>query len=78
MIVVAVTGFGSIVGPVCGQSVPTPGTRGRNDPVQRDLQRRFESEAIESALPARPRRLRHPYSSIPIADHTTNNSSTIA
>jgi hypothetical protein len=54
--VVVVVGFGSIVAPVCGQSVPTPGTRGRTDPVQRELQRRFESEAIESALAARPRR----------------------
>src|SRR6266853_1630870 len=54
--VMVVVGFGSIVGPACGQSVPTPGTRGRTDPVQRELQRRFESEAIESALAARPRR----------------------
>jgi len=53
MCVAAVVGFGSIV---CGQSVTTPGTRGRTDPVQRELQRRFESEAIESALAARPRR----------------------
>ena len=54
--VVVVVGSGSIAGPVCGQSVPTPGTRGRTDPVQRELQRRFESEAIESALAARPGR----------------------
>jgi len=56
MCVAAVIGFGSIVSPVCGQSVTTPGTRGRTDPVQRELQRRFESEAIESALAARPGR----------------------
>ena len=56
MCVAALVGFGSIVGPVCGQSVTTPGTRGRTDPVQRELQRRFESEAIENALAARPRR----------------------
>ena len=56
MCVAAVIGLGSIVVPVCGQSVPTPGTRGRTDPVQREVQRRFESEAIESALAARPRR----------------------
>jgi len=54
MCVAAVVGFGSIVGLVCGQSVTTPGTRGRTDPVQRELQRRFESEAIERALAARP------------------------
>src|SRR5258707_6614665 len=56
MCVAALVGFGSIVGLVCGQSVTTPGTRGRTDPVQRELQRRFEFEAIESALAARPRR----------------------
>ena len=56
MCVIAVVGFGLIAGPVCGQSVTTPGTRGRTDPVQRELQRRFESEAIESALAARPGR----------------------
>ena len=54
--VVAVVGFGSIVGLVCGQSVTTPGTRSRTDPVQRELQRRFESEAIQNALAARPGR----------------------
>ena|SRR2546421_4487545 len=54
--IVVVVGFGSIAVPVCGQSVTTPGTRGRTDPVQRELQRRFESEAIENALAARPRR----------------------
>src|SRR5258707_5408064 len=41
--------------PVCGQSVPTQGPRRPTDPVQRELQRRFESEAIERALAARPR-----------------------
>src|SRR6266516_3670335 len=56
MCAAAVVGFGSIAGPVCGQSVPTPGTRGRTDPVQKELQRRFESEAIERALAARPGR----------------------
>src|SRR5947207_10253908 len=54
--VTAVVGLGLMAGPVCGQSVPTPGTRGRTDPVQRELQRRFESEAIERALAARPGR----------------------
>ena len=54
--VAVVAGLGLIVGPVCGQSAPTPGTRGRTDPVQRELQRRFESEAIERALAARPGR----------------------
>jgi pectate lyase len=38
------------------QGVTTPGTRGRTDPVQRELQRRFESEAIERALAAGQRR----------------------
>jgi len=56
MCVAAVVGFGSIVGLVCGQSVTTPGTRGRTDPVQGELQRRFESEAIQNALAARPGR----------------------
>jgi len=32
------------------------GTRARLDPVQRELQRRFESEAIEKALASTPRR----------------------
>ncbi len=36
---------------VCGQ-----GTRARLDPIQRELQRRFESEAIEKALASTPRR----------------------
>ncbi|HEX9425535.1 MAG TPA: hypothetical protein VF899_20000 [Pyrinomonadaceae bacterium] len=40
----------------CGQSGVTPGTRGRTDPVQRELQRRFESESIERALAEGPRR----------------------
>jgi hypothetical protein len=35
---------------VRGQSGTTQGTRGRTDPIQRELQRRFESEAIERAL----------------------------
>ena len=51
--VAALVGFGSIVSLVCGQSVTTPGTRGLTDPVQRELQRRFESEAIQNALAAR-------------------------
>ena len=54
--VAAIAGPGSIVGPACGQSVTTPETRGRTDPVQRELQRRFESEAIQNALAARPGR----------------------
>ena len=37
-------------------SVCAQGTRARLDPVQRELQRRFESEAIEKALAATPRR----------------------
>lgn len=41
---------------VQGQSGTTQGTRGRTDPVQRELQRRFESEAIERALAASPHR----------------------
>ena len=32
------------------------GTRGRNDPIQRELMRRFESDAIEKALAESPRR----------------------
>lgn len=39
---------------VRGQGVTTPGTRGRTDPVQRELQRRFESEALERALIGNP------------------------
>lgn len=54
--VVAVGGIGLMVVPVCGQSVTTQGPRRPADPVQRELQRRFESEAIERALAARPRR----------------------
>ena len=42
--------------PVHGQGVTAPGTRGRSDPVQRELQRRFESEAIERVLAESPRR----------------------
>ncbi len=38
-----------------GQTGTTQGTRGRTDPVQRELQRRFESEAIEQALAEGPR-----------------------
>ena len=41
---------------VHAQSGTAPGTRGRTDPVQRELQRRFESEAIEQALAEGPRR----------------------
>jgi len=37
--------------PACAQ-----GTRARLDPIQRELQRRFESEAIEKALAPTPRR----------------------
>jgi pectate lyase len=37
------------------QSGTTQGTRGRTDPVQRELQRRFESDAIERALAQGPR-----------------------
>ena len=40
---------------VCGQSGTTAGSRGRTDPVQRELQRRFESEAIGRALAKTPR-----------------------
>jgi hypothetical protein len=54
--VAAVAGIGLMVVPVCGQSVTTPGPRRPADPVQRELQRRFESEAIERALAERPRR----------------------
>ena len=49
------TAFTTSLG-VRGQSGTTQGTRGRTDPVQRELQRRFESETIERALAARPRR----------------------
>src|SRR5262245_44280480 len=38
---------------VLAQSSTTQGTRGRPDVVQRELQRRLESEAIEQALAAR-------------------------
>jgi pectate lyase len=41
---------------VCAQSGTAQGTRGRTDPIQRELQRRFESDAIERALAASPRR----------------------
>lgn len=40
---------------VSAQTSTTPATRGRTDPVQRELQRRFESEAIEQALAEGPR-----------------------
>ena len=40
---------------VLAQTGTTQGTRGRTDPVQRELQRRFESEAIEQALAEGPR-----------------------
>lgn len=40
---------------VRGQAT-SPATRGRTDPVQRELQRRFESDAIERALSENPRR----------------------
>ena len=46
-VVVVVLAFAS----ACAQ-----GARARLDPVQRELQRRFESEAIEKALAATPRR----------------------
>jgi hypothetical protein len=49
-----------VVGPaftsVCAQAGTPQGTRARLDPVQRELQRRFESEAIEKALAPTPRR----------------------
>ena len=54
--VAAVAGIGLMVVPVCGQSVTTPAPRRPADPVQRELQRRFESEAIARALAERPRR----------------------
>lgn len=41
---------------VRGQSGTTLGTRARPDPVERELQRRFESEAIEKTLAQTPRR----------------------
>jgi hypothetical protein len=44
-----------VVPSVCGQGVPPAGSRGRTDPVQRELERRFESEAIERALAKTPR-----------------------
>lgn len=40
---------------VFGQTGTGQGSRARPDPVQRELQRRFESEAIEQALAERPR-----------------------
>lgn len=40
---------------IYGQGTTTPGTRGRVDPVQLEMQRRFEAEAIEKVLAARPR-----------------------
>lgn len=49
---VIVPGFTS----VRAQSGTTQGTRARLDPVQRELQRRFEAEAIEKALASTPRR----------------------
>jgi hypothetical protein len=44
-----------IVSTAYGQGTTTPGTRGRSDPVQLELQRRFEADAIEKLLAARPR-----------------------
>jgi hypothetical protein len=44
-----------VVPSVCGQGTPSPGSRGRTDPVQSELQRRFESEALERALAKTPR-----------------------
>jgi pectate lyase len=55
IVIVLMSTFATSMG-VRGQGVTTPGTRGRTDPVQRELQRRFESEAIERALAASPRR----------------------
>ena len=46
----------STVALVCAQTGTVQGTRGRTDPVQRELQRRFESEAIEQVLSEGPRR----------------------
>jgi hypothetical protein len=54
--VASVVGIGSMVLSVCGQSGTGQGPRRPTDPVQRELQRRFESEAIERALAERPRR----------------------
>jgi hypothetical protein len=49
-----------VVSSVHGQSGTTPGSRTRTDPVQRELQRRFESEALERALAKTPgRRAEH-------------------
>lgn len=47
---------GAIAVVVVPASVCAQGTRARLDPIQRELQRRFESEAIEKALAATPRR----------------------
>lgn len=44
-----------VVPSVCGQGGSPTGSRGRTDPVQRELERRFESEAIERALAKTPR-----------------------
>lgn len=41
---------------VHAQGSSAQGTRGRTDPIQRELQRRFESDAIERALAEGPRR----------------------
>ncbi len=49
VVVSTFTAFATSMG-VGGQSGTPQGTRGRTDPVQRELQRRFESEAIERAL----------------------------
>ena len=54
--VASVAGIGSMVLSVRGQSGTAQGPRRPTDPVQRELQRRFESEAIERALSERPRR----------------------
>jgi hypothetical protein len=45
----------SLATAVLGQGTPTPGTRGRVDPVQTEMQRRLEKDAIEKLLAARPR-----------------------
>jgi hypothetical protein len=43
-----------IVSAAYGQGTATPGTRGRADPVQLEMQRRLEADAIEKLLAARP------------------------
>ena len=55
-IVVAAAALLTALRAVHGQGGTAQGTRGRNDPIQRELMRRFESDAIEKALAESPRR----------------------